>query len=147
MDKLSEYKVDYFSKYYFYEEEDFLEKIEDGNYILNQIKESNRFDYKGHSFKYTKFGNISMGDTKRDVDVVIDLEQNKITINGENAHLDLIYKFETKELEDHMRIATRISEKTDDISCLLYVNNAQSKSFIKDLEYIKKIQEDRMNKR
>lgn len=108
---MSEYKVDYFSKYYFYEEEDFLEKVEDGNYILNQVKENNRFDYKGHSFKYTKFGNISMSDTKRDVDVVIDLEQNKITINGENAHLDLIYKFETKELEDHIRIATRISEK------------------------------------
>ena len=46
MDKLSKYKVNYFSKYYFYEEEDFLENIEDGNYILNQIKENNRFDYK-----------------------------------------------------------------------------------------------------
>ena len=88
-----------------------------------------------------------MSDTKREVDVVIDLEQNKITINGENAHLDLIYKFETKELEDHIRIATRISEKTNDISCLLYVNNDQSKSFIKDLESIKKIQQDSMNKR
>ena len=74
MDKIDGSQVDYFSKYYFYEEEDFLEKVEDGNYILNQVKENNRFDYKGHSFKYTKFGNISMSDTKRDVDVVIDLE-------------------------------------------------------------------------
>ena len=46
MDKLSEYKVDYFSKYYFYEEEDFLEKVEDGNYILNQVKENPKAKYQ-----------------------------------------------------------------------------------------------------
>ena len=147
MDKLNKYKLDYLSKYYFYEEVDFVEKVDDGDYILSQVKENNRFDYKGYSFKYTKFGNISMSDTKRDVDVDIDLEQNKIAINGENIHLDLIYKFEIKELEDHIRIATRISEKTDDISCLLYIDYIQSKDFIKDLECIRKFQQEGMNKR
>ena len=43
---MGKYKLDYFSKYYFYEEEDFLKNVEDGEYILEQIKKSNRFDYK-----------------------------------------------------------------------------------------------------
>lgn len=142
---MNKYKLDYFSKYYFYEEDKFQDKIDEGEFILKQIKENNRFDYKGHSYKYTKFGNISMSDTKRDAEIEIDDNYN-IKLNGDKIHLDLIYKFETKELEDHVRISTRISEKTDDISCLLYVNYNQAKDFINDLSNIKKLQEENMNK-
>lgn len=138
---MSKYKLDYFSKYYFYEEDDFVNEVEEGKYILEQIKTSNRFDYKGHSYKYTKFGNISQSDTKRDVDMEIVSDSLNVIIDNEKCHLDLIYKFETKVLEDHVRVTTRISEKNDDVSCLLYINNSQAKEFIKELEEVKKLQE------
>ncbi|WP_434794780.1 hypothetical protein TPDSL_19970 [Terrisporobacter petrolearius] len=138
---MSKYKLDYFSKYYFYEEDDFVNEVEEGKYILEQIKTSNRFDYKGHSYKYTKFGNISQSDTKRDVDMKIVSDSVNVIIDNEKCHLDLIYKFETKVLEDHVRVTTRISEKNDDVSCLLYINNSEAKECIKELEEVKKLQE------
>lgn len=138
---MSKYKLDYFSKYYFYEEDDFVNEVEEGKYILEQIKTSNRFDYKGHSYKYTKFGNISQSDTKRDVNMEIVKDSVNVIIDNEKCHLDLIYKFETKILEDHVRVTTRISEKDDDISCLLYINNSEAEKCIKELEEVKKLQE------
>lgn len=138
---MSKYKLDYFSKYYFYEEDNFVNEVEEGKYILEQIKTSNRFDYKGHSYKYTKFGNISQSDTKRDVNMEIVSDSVNVIIDNEKCHLDLIYKFETKVLEDHVRVTTRISEKNDDVSCLLYINNSEAKECIKELEEVKKLQE------
>lgn len=143
---MGKYKLDYFSKYYFYEEDEFKKEVEEGDYILEQIKKSNRFDYKGHSYKYTKFKNISKSNTQRDVEVEVPSDDINVFINGELIHLDLIYKFETSKLEDHIRIATRISEKTDDISCLLYIDYDQGNDFINELENIKRIQENNMNK-
>lgn len=143
---MGKYTLDYFSKYYFYEEDEFLEKVEEGKFILEKLKESNRFDYKGHSFKYTKFNNISMSDTKKKVEIEISEDNLNVIINGELKHLDLIYKFDTKHLEDHVRIATRISEKTDDISCLLYIDYNQSEKLLKELENVKNEQENNMNK-
>lgn len=143
---MGKYRLDYFSKYYFYEEDKFSQEVEEGDYILEQIKKSNRFDYKGHSYKYTKFGNISKSDTQRDVEVEIPQDDINIIINGESAHLDLIYKFETKKLEDHIRITTRISEKNDDISCILYIDYNQGNGFVKELEGVKKAQQENMNK-
>ena len=140
------YTLDYLGKYYFYEADEFISLKEDGKYILDNLKESNRFDYKGHSYKYTKFGNISKSDTQRDVEVEIPQDDINIIINGESAHLDLIYKFETKKLEDHIRITTRISEKNDDISCILYIDYNQGNEFVKELEGVKKAQQENMNK-
>ena len=60
--------------------------------------------------------------------------------------VDLIYKFETKKLEDHIRITTRISEKNDDISCILYIDYNQGNEFVKELEGVKKAQQENMNK-
>ena len=37
-------------------------------------------------------------------------------------------------------------EKSDDISCLLYIDYKQGNDFIKDLENIKRIQQENMNK-
>lgn len=144
---MGKYKLDYFSKYYFYEEEDFAKQVEEGEYILEQIKTSNRFDYKGHSYKYTKFGNISQSDTKRDVNMEIQENNINVIIDNEECHLDLIYKFETKTLEDHVRITTRISEKNDDVSCLLYISNNEAEDCIKELENVKKLQESNMEKK
>ena len=92
---MSKYKLDYFSKYYFYEEDDFIKREEEGEYILDQIRKSNRFDYKGYTYKYTKFGNISKGDTQRDVEIEITENSPNVIINGEIAHLDLIYKIQS----------------------------------------------------
>ena len=144
---MGKYKLDYFSKYYFYEEDNFVKQVEEGQYILEQIKTSNRFDYKGHSYKYTKFGNISQSDTKRDVSMEIPADSINVIIDNEECHLDLIYKLETKTLEDHIRVTTRISEKNDDISCLLYISNNQAEVFIKELENVKKLQENNMKKK
>ena len=144
---MGKHKLDYFSKYYFYEEDDFVNQVEDGTYILEQIKKSNRFDYKGHSYKYTKFGNISQSNTKRNVDLEIPADGINVIIDNEECHLDLIYKFETKTLEDHVRISTRISEKNDDVSCLLYISNNEAEYFIKELENVKKLQESNMEKK
>ena len=141
---MGKYKLDYFSKYYFYEENDFADKVEEGKYILEQIKAGNRFDYKGHSYKYTKFGNISQSDTKRDVNMEIPENSINVIIDNKESHLDLIYKFETKQLEDHIRVTTRISEKNDDVSCLLYISNNQAKECIVELEKVKKLQESNM---
>ncbi|MCR8743990.1 hypothetical protein [Romboutsia lituseburensis] len=143
---MGKYTLDYFSKYYFYEEDEFLEKIEDAKLILEKLKESNRFDYNGHSFKYTKFNNISMSETERNVELYIHQNDINIIMDGELKHLDLIYKFDTKHLEDHVRVATRISEKTDDISCLLYIDYNQAEAFLADLENVKKEQVNNMNK-
>lgn len=143
---MGKYRLDYFSKYYFYEEDKFSQEVEDGEYILEQLKNSNRFDYKGHSYRYTKFGNISKSDTQRDVEIEIKENDINVVINGENAHLDLIYKFDTKNLEDHIRITTRISEKSDDISCILYIDYNQGNNFVKELENVKKAQQENMNK-
>lgn len=143
---MGKYTLDYFSKYYFYEEDEFFKNVEDGEYILEQIKKSNRFDYKGHSYKYTKFKNISKSNTKRDVEIEIPKDDIDVIINGEVAHLDLIYKFDTKELEDHIRITTRISEGSDDTSCILYIDYNQGNEFVKELENVKKLQEENMNK-
>ena len=142
---MGKYRLDYFSKYYFYEEDKFSQEVEDGEFILEQIKKSNRFDNKGHSYKYTKFGNISKSNTQRDVEVEIQKDNIDVIINGENAHLDLIYKFETKDLEDHIRITTRISEKNDDISCILYIDYNQGNDFVKELEDVKRVQQEHMN--
>lgn len=144
---MGKYKLDYFSKYYFYEEDNFANQVEDGEYILEQIKTSNRFDYKGHSYKYTKFGNISQSDTKRDVNMEILESSINVIIDNEECHLDLIYKFETKALEDHVRVTTRISEKNDDVSCLLYISNKEAEECIKELENVKKLQESNMEKK
>ena len=143
---MGKYTLDYFSKYYFYEEDEFLKEVEEGEYILEQIKKSNRFDYKGHSYKYTKFKNISKSDTQRNVEIEIPKDDINVMINGEVAHLDLIYKFDTKELEDHIRITTRISEENDDTSCILYIDYNQGNEFLKELESVKKLQEENMNK-
>lgn len=142
---MGKYNLDYFSKYYFYEEDEFVDKVEDGKYILDQIKKSNRFDYNNYSYKFTKFGNISQGYTKRNVSMEIPENSIDVIIDNERCHLDLIYKFETKILEDHVRVATKVSEKTDDISCLLYIRNNESIECIKELENVKKLQEN--NKR
>lgn len=141
---MSKYEIDYFSKYYFYDEDDFIKNIEDGEYIIEQIKRSNRFDYKNHSYKYTKFGNISQSETKRNVEMEIQDGDINVILDGKECHLDLIYKFETKVLEDHVRIATRISEKSDDISCLLYINHNQAQNCIQELKNVKKLQENNM---
>ena len=141
---MSKYEIDYFSKYYFYDEDDFIKNIEDGEYIIEQIKRSNRFDYKNHSYKYTKFGNISQSETKRNVEMEIQEGDINVILDGKECHLDLIYKFETKVLEDHVRIATRISEKSDDISCLLYINHNQAQNCIQELKNVKKLQENNM---
>ena len=88
---------------------------------------------------------LSKSDTQRDVEVEIQKDNIDVIINGENAHLDLIYKFETKDLEDHIRITTRISEKNDDISCILYIDYNQGNDFVKELEDVKRVQQEYMN--
>lgn len=134
------YTLDYIGKYHFYEEDDFVKGKDDGEFILSKLKESNRFDYKGASFTFTKFGNISEGRTEREVKVKVEEDNINVKFGEDIVHLDLIYKMDTKRLEDHIRITTRISEKGDSVSCLLYVNLKDGEDFIMALESVKKKQ-------
>lgn len=134
------YTLDYLGKYYFYEEDEFLNVKEDGQYILENLKESNRFDYDGASYTFTKFGNISEGRTKKDVNISIEENNINIKIDGDVVHLDLIYKMNIKELEDHFRVTTRISEKGNSVSCLLYINLKDGDAFIKALTAVREKQ-------
>lgn len=81
------------------------------------------------------------------MDLEIPTDGINVIIDNEECHLDLIYKFETKTLEDHVRISTRISEKNDDVSCLLYISNNEAEDCIKELENVKKLQESNMEKK
>ena len=142
-----EYLLDYFSKYFFYEEEEFLKEKEQGQYILSQLKISNRFDYNNATYTFTKFGNISEGKTERNVSIEIKEDDINVYIKGERVHLDLIYKMDIKKLEDHYRVTTRISENAQTISALLYVKLDDGEKFIKALEKVKNNQERLMNKK
>ena len=134
------YILDYLGKYHFYEEDDLLRLKENGKYILENLKQSNRFDYNGASYTYTKFGNISEGVTKRNVPITIEENNINVKINEETVHLDLIYKIDIKRLEDHYRITTRISEKGNDVSCLMYISLNEQEDFIKALESVRDLQ-------
>ncbi|MGN0144043.1 MAG: hypothetical protein ACI398_03620 [Clostridium sp.] len=140
------YVLDYIGKYHFYEEEEFIEVIEEGEYILENLKKSGRFDYKGSSYRFTKYGNISEGTTQRDVVMNIAENDINVTLDNEPTHLDLIYKMEVKKLEDHYRVATRITEKSEHVSTLIYIDLRNGEDCIKALEEVKKYQESLFNK-
>lgn len=140
------YTLDYIGKYIFYEEDELLKFKKDGQYILDNLKKSNRFDYDKASYTFTKFGNISEGRTEKNVALEIEKDNIDVKINGKGTHLDLIYKMDVKRLEDHYRITTRISEKEDTISTLLYININEGEDCIKALEEVKRYQEELFNK-
>lgn len=135
------YTLDYVGKYRFYEEEEFIEVVKDGEYVLKNLKESNRFDYNNSSYTFTKFGNISEGITDRNVKLEVDKDSVNVKLNGEVTHLDLIYKMEIKELEDHYRVATRISERGGNVSALLYINLKDGKQCLEALEAVRDYQQ------
>lgn len=138
---IKSYTLDYIGKYNFYDEDEFIKKVTDGEYILENIKKSNRFDYNEATYTFTKFGSISEGVTTKNVLVEIEPNNIDVKMNGENVHLDLIYKMDIKELEDHYRIATRISEKGGNSSLLLYINLKDGDEFIKALDEVREYQE------
>lgn len=134
------YTLDYIGKYHFYEEEEIVEVFEDGEYILENLKKSSRFDYNNASYRFTKYGNISEGITENNVKVDVKKDDIDVVMNGKNIHLDLIYKMEVKKLEDHYRIATRASEVDDNYSMLLYINLSDGEDFINALTEVKNFQ-------
>ncbi len=140
-DIFRKYNLDYVGKYYFYEEEDFVDEVENGEYILENIKKSNRFDYNNATYTYTKYGNISKGLTERGVILEVEKDNIDVKMNNENTHLDLRYKMDVKRLEDHYRITTRISEKVGHISVLLYPSLEDAEDCIKALESVKEYQD------
>ncbi|MEF9960663.1 MAG: hypothetical protein RR448_09080 [Niameybacter sp.] len=138
MDRQGEkFVLDYLSIYYFYEEADFRQKRQDAEKILEHIKEYSRYQEGDVAFTISKFGNISEGHTLKEVEVVIPSEGDVVWVKGEKRHLDLQFKMETKALEDHVRIATRLIENGESISCLMYVNYKQDKAFLEALEKLK----------
>ena len=132
--------MDYIGKYRFYEKEELIKDREDGQYILDNLNKSNRFDYDGASYTFTRFDNISEGKTEKNVDIVIDKDDYNVKIKGETVHLDLIYKMDINKLEDHYRITTRISERDGELSCLLYINLRDGEDFINALGKVKENQ-------
>ena len=140
------YELDYIGRYHFYEEEEFIQVIDEGEYILENLKKSSRFDYKGSSYRFTKFGSISDGITEKKVAMTIKPNSIDVEINSASGHLDLIYKMEVKKLEDHYRIATRMNEKNQQISVLLYIDLRDGEDCISALEEVRKYQIKLFNK-
>lgn len=140
-----EFKLDYFSKYYFYEECEFKNSRDDADFILEQIKLNGRYDIDGHSFTFSKYNNIVESITKTNVNFSVILASENVIIDNEEKHLDLNYKCDIKELEDHIRIGTKINENFKSISCLLYINYKQSNEFLDAIEYVKSIQKKNFN--
>ncbi len=134
------FKIDYFSKYYFYTIEEFKKEEEDSEYIIDKINECNRLDYKGYTYKYSKYNNIVKGETKKNIYMTIDKEHDYVIIDGNKNRLDLSYKYDTKQLEDHIRIATKICNDKDENSCLIYINNKDSSEFLNTMDNIKEKQ-------
>ena len=135
--KEEQFVIDYLGKYYFYEEDEFKRLKKDGAQILKHIEEYSRYQEGDHAFTKSKFGNITESYTEKQVQVSIPSEGDYILINGEKRHLALDFKMELKELEDHVRIGTKLIEEGQSISCLMYVNYDQSKAFINALENLK----------
>ena len=151
MDKIEDknifrcYTLDYVGKYRFYEEDEFIDAVKDGAYILENLKGSNRFDYNNASYTFTKFNNISEGITENSVKLEIEKDNINVKLNGEITHLDLIYKMDVKQLEDHYKVATRISGKGENISTLLYINIKDACDCLSALEAVKDYQEELKN--
>ena len=141
------YTLDYIGKYRFYEEEEFIEVIDEGEFILENLKKSGRFDYKGSSYRFTKYGNISEGTTEKNVTLSVVKNDINVELNNESVHLDLIYKMDVKELEDHYRIATRLTEKNEHISVLLYIDLKDGEDCINALNEVRNFQESLFNKK
>ena len=57
------------------------------------------------------------------IDMTIDESNGNVTIEGKVNKLDLIYKYQTKQLEDHVRIATKVCDNLREVSCLIYIDN------------------------
>ncbi|CEN84357.1 hypothetical protein [Paraclostridium sordellii] len=135
-----EFIIDYFSKYSFFEIDDF-KKEEEGEYILKKINECNRFDYNGYTYKYSKFNNVVKGETNKNVKILIDENNDTLVVDGEITRLDLNFKYEKKQLEDHVRVAKKVCNKNNELSCLIYIKNEYSKEFLNSLDKIKSNQE------
>lgn len=139
--------LDYFTKYYFYEEDEFEEEWEDALFIIEKISTGDRFEYDGYSFKYGRGGKIVVSKTKEFATLVVEKDIASVKINSEREYLDLKYKFDIEKLEDHTRVSTVIKEGITSVSCMLYIDNDDADDFIKALKYVKSIQEYRKSLR
>lgn len=129
--------LDYLTTYSFYEIDDFKKMREDADKILNHIQEYSRYQEGEDTFTKSKFGNISHGHTKKQVEVVIPEVGDTVWVGGQQRHFDLKFKRDEKRLEDHVRIATRIIEKGQSISCLMYIDYKQDEAFLHALNELK----------
>lgn len=144
---IKEFIIDYYSKYYFYEEEEFKNKFENADTILDYIKSNGRYNTLESSFTFSKYGNIAESKTKTHVNFSIILDSENVIINNEEKYLDLNYKCDIKYLEDHLRLTTKINDNSHLVSCILYINYAQAEDFINSIEYVKNIQKKYINLR
>ena len=55
------------------------------------------------------------------------------------------YELEIKKLEDHYRVATRISERDGNLSALLYINLKDGEECLNALEAVRDYQEELKN--
>lgn len=134
------FRLDYLSIYYFYEEDTFRSMRQDAEKILAHIEEYSRYQEGDIAFTKSKFGSITESHTQKDVEVVIPAEGDTVWFQGEKRHLDLKFKMEVKNLEDHARIATRLIEQGQSVSCLMYIDYKQDQAFLEALNKLKERQ-------
>lgn len=137
------FNLDMYIRYYYYDKDDIEREWDNYEEILNGIEEMGSFEQDGYSFKYTKNGMIIGSKTKENVKVEVLDNCRNIKINGRNKYLNLNRRFEVDKLINHTRITTTINELDDNIMCVLYIDNYNGDSFIKELEKVKLLQENK----
>ncbi|GAA0085540.1 hypothetical protein UT300007_19790 [Clostridium sp. CTA-7] len=137
------FNLDLYIRYYYYDKDDIEREWDNYEEIINGIEEMGSFEQDGYSFKYTKNGMIIGIKTKEDVKVEVLDNCKNIKINGKNKYLNLNRKFEVDKLINHTRITTTINELDDNIMCVFYIDNSNGDSFIRELEKVKLLQENK----
>lgn len=132
--------INYYTRYYFYDKDEFIEEIDNGELIYNNICEYDRYNDGEFEYRFTKNNKVSVSKTLENVSICFEENLASVKINNERAYLDLKYKFEVYELDNEVKISTKINEMTESISCMIYINKDNSERFIQELNKVKEVQ-------
>ena len=132
--------INYYTRYYFYDKDEFIEEIDNGELIYNNICEYDRYNDGEFEYRFTKNDKISVKKTLENVSICFEENLASVKINNERVYLDLKYKFEVDELDNEVKISTKINEMTESISCMIYINKDSSERFIQELNKVKEVQ-------
>ncbi|EEH98294.2 hypothetical protein PMY38_02245 [Clostridium tertium] len=141
--KYNAFCIDSYIRYYYYDKEDIEREWDNYEEIINGIDEMGAFEQDGYCFRYTKNGMILGIKTKEDVMFEFLDNCKDVRINGKKKYLNLNKRFEVDKLMNYTRITTTVTELNDYIMCVFYIDNTNAYIFVRELEKVKSIQENK----